>query len=302
MNSRTRLLPTVSKLCYSAIHTDLKKKTYPIVNSARKLKHFHYGKLNSFEEGLRIQESFVLQNLEIKRNQSLISRAVNEETDKIAGLSPAGVVSLNPTILTFEFEPTYTGGKRTKKTMTSQQVEIYENFIPNSGKYMMKPKFVQVERGGQVTFHGPGQLVAYLILDLKSFHNFPARCLVSTLESAIIKTLRDVPKGKGGNHPLNLQAMVNENTGVWVNNTQKIASIGINVRRSITSHGISINVCPELSYMNNFEMCGLPDSTATSIYQQVPDATCDVSTIAITFVDQMASLLGIDEVERINVN
>ncbi|QID86809.1 Lipoyl ligase [Saccharomyces pastorianus] len=166
-----------------------------------------------------------------------------------------------------------------------------------------KPRFVQVERGGQVTFHGPGQIVIYIILDLKTFHNFPAKCLVSCIEQATIKTLMDTKMSNDSGKSLNLDAVTTKETGVWVENgKKKIASIGVHVRRSITSHGVAINVNTDLSYMNNFEMCGLKSTSTTSVKEQQPDAHVDVQSIAISFVKEMTKLLGIKTLERMQID
>ncbi|AMD21110.1 HEL171Cp [Eremothecium sinecaudum] len=279
-------------------------KTYPVNSAASKLKHIHFTELVPFEAGLKLQEYYVSKYLELKRLTSKNpSQNLHEDNSKTGESLVTDTThnKITPLILSFQFEPTYTGGKRIKRSITPEEISSYENFIPEVQKGNKKPKFVQVERGGQVTFHGPGQMVAYIILDLKGFHNFPARCLVSAIETATINTLKNVPKN-ANQTPLGLKAITTNDTGVWVNEKQKIASLGINVRRSITSHGLCINVNPDLSYMDRFTMCGLPDSEATSIWEKVPDATCTVDQLAVTFVDEIAKLLGVKEIERISMD
>lgn len=292
---------------YSSKTCDAQIKTYPIDNASRVLRHLHFTEQLPFERGLQIQEKFVQAQLDVKELHAKVRRRLkklqeehpngaldekeNEVIDRILD------VKMNPMILTFEFQPTYTGGKRIKKSITQEEIARYENFSPLVQKQNMKPKFVQVERGGQVTFHGPGQVVAFIILDLKTFKDFPAKCFVSSIENATIQALANTKSHNGG-EPLGLHAMKSAETGVWVSKSKKIASIGVHVRRSVTSHGIAINVCPDLSYMNNFEMCGLSESSATSVQDQKPEANVSVNDVANAFVDEFAKSVGIHDVER----
>lgn len=296
---------------FSTKSSALKMKTHPVEKSANVIKHLQFTGRLPFQKGLNIQEKFVRAQLDIKQLHAKIRRRlvklyednvgaeVNEhETmiiDNILSMKP------NPIILTFEFEPTYTGGKRIKKSITPEQITKYETFTPLKQAGNVAPKFVQVERGGQITFHGPGQMVAYIIMDLKSFQDFPAKCLVSSIETATISALKNT-KIDNGEHLLNLDAKITDQTGVWVTDAEKIASIGVHVRRSICSHGVAINVCPDLSYMNNFEMCGLPDTKTTSVQEQKPAANVTVQDIAISFVNEFAKNMGVHTVERVQLD
>lgn len=282
-------------------------RTKPIESSAKTLRHIQFTNRIPFEDGLKIQEKFVRANLDMKVLQSKIKTkltklqeehvdaTINENEkmiiDNILSMKP------NPLVLTFEFEPTYTGGKRIKKSITESQIKAFENFVPKHQINNIKPKFVQVERGGEITFHGPGQMVAYVILDLKSFKDFPAKCLISCMETATINCLKNLKIDESSQ--LNLEAKLTEKTGVWTVNNKKIASLGIHVRRSITSHGVCINVTPDLSYLNSFEMCGTSDHAATSIGNERPGIQISVQDVAISFVRELAKLLGIETVERI---
>lgn len=115
---------------------------------------------------------------------------------------------------------------------------------------------IRIERGGQWTYHGPGQLVGYPILDLnargRDIHRFLwniEETLIRTLDEFGIKAERVQGKGK---------------TGVWVG-TKKIASIGAAVRNWITFHGFALNVNTDMKYFAMIEPCGMPSSTMTSM-------------------------------------
>ncbi len=112
----------------------------------------------------------------------------------------------------------------------------------------------KTERGGDVTFHGPGQLVAYPIIDLRSF-GLGAKAYVRALEATIMRLLRDYDiKG----------VTMEKFPGVWAYGG-KIASIGVSVRNGITMHGCAFNVNTDLSYFSMIIPCGLEGVMITSL-------------------------------------
>ena len=113
-------------------------------------------------------------------------------------------------------------------------------------------------RGGQYTYHGPGQRVVYILSDLRR-RNRDVRAHVCRLEEWVIQTLRDF--GIDGQRR---QGRV----GIWVDHKgreEKIAAIGVRVRRWITYHGLALNVAPDLSHFGGIVPCGLPDYGVTSM-------------------------------------
>jgi len=106
--------------------------------------------------------------------------------------------------------------------------------------------FFPTDRGGDVTYHGPGQLVAYPILDLREWKR-DVRLYVQAVEQTIIDTLADYGI-EAGLHP--------EHIGVWVDG-RKIAAIGVHISRWVTSHGLALNVNTDLSYFQYIVPCGL---------------------------------------------
>jgi lipoate-protein ligase B len=119
-------------------------------------------------------------------------------------------------------------------------------------------EIVQTERGGDITYHGPGQLVAYGIIDLKAW-DLGIIDYVSGLEEIVMGVLAD----------WGLRGERNEaGRGVWVDG-RKIASIGLNVRRWITMHGIALNIDPDMSHWELINACGMPDAEITSMATEV---------------------------------
>jgi lipoyl(octanoyl) transferase len=131
---------------------------------------------------------------------------------------------------------------------------------------------VEVDRGGHATYHGPGQLVGYLIMDL---HRGGPADVVRWLEHGLIAALgdlgfravrRDTPKGE------------NSLVGVWTPEHHKLVSIGMRIRGGVTSHGFALNVDPDLSVYDRFTACRLEGATMTSLrriadesMQELPD-------------------------------
>ncbi len=138
-------------------------------------------------------------------------------------------------------------------------------------------------RGGEYTYHGPGQRVAYAMLDLNK-RGRDVRAYVSKLEAWIISTLAD----------FNVQAGSREGrVGVWVDRPErpalpdgriaedKIAAIGVRIRRWVTFHGISINVEPDLSHYSGIVLCGINDYGVTSLVDLGIPASMDDLDIAL---------------------
>ncbi len=118
---------------------------------------------------------------------------------------------------------------------------------------------VLVDRGGYATYHGPGQLVGYLVINV---HGRGAVDIVRWLEHGLIEGLaqlgftairRDTPKGS--------PSLV----GVWTTDHRKLCSVGMRIRGGITSHGFSINIDPDMTAFHQFTACGLHDVTMTSL-------------------------------------
>ncbi|MGO8988655.1 MAG: lipoyl(octanoyl) transferase LipB [bacterium] len=118
----------------------------------------------------------------------------------------------------------------------------------------MKIPIFHVERGGDVTYHGPGQIVAYPILDLKEYGYRVVR-YVDQLEEIVLRVLRDF-EIEGRRDPLN--------RGVWVGE-EKIASVGVAIKRRVSLHGIALNYETDLKYFDLINACGLKEKKMTSM-------------------------------------
>lgn len=127
--------------------------------------------------------------------------------------------------------------------------------------------FYKINRGGDITYHGPGQLVGYPLLDLDNFFTDIHKYL-RYLEEAIILTLSDYGITAGRIEGL---------TGVWLDhekqeNPRKICALGVKSSRWVTMHGFAFNVNADLSYFNNIVPCGISDKAVTSMHLELGEA------------------------------
>ena len=155
------------------------------------------------------------------------------------------------TLLLLEHPPVYTKGRLSKTEHVLLTPEaLQEKGIP----------IYETDRGGQVTYHGPGQLVAYPVVSLRDWGG-PLK-YVRTLERIIIDTLADFDVIAG---------LVEGLTGVWVDDA-KIAAIGVKISRGVAYHGLAINVNTDLSHYEYIIPCGIEDRPVTSLSKIVGGA------------------------------
>ena len=148
---------------------------------------------------------------------------------------------INDVVLFLEHNPVYTLGRNADKT----------NLLPNKPN---KIQVIQTDRGGDVTFHGPGQLIGYPIVDLKRY-NKSITWFMRGLESSIISMLSAI-----GIHSSTKDKL----TGVWVEN-DKIAALGVRLSKWVSMHGFAINVNTDLKLYKGIVPCGISDLGLTSI-------------------------------------
>ena len=177
---------------------------------------------------------------------------------------------INDTLILVEHEPVFTLGKN------ADENHILQNYPDNIKTY-------QIERGGDVTYHGPGQLVGYPILDLRNYKK-SISWYMRSLEQVIIDTLFDY----------NITAnRKNGLTGVWYNN-EKIAALGVRVSRWITMHGFSLNVNPNLNHYKNIIPCGIFEHGVTSM-SNILNENVDYEHVKKTIIKKFFNQFKIDQ-------
>jgi lipoyl(octanoyl) transferase len=149
----------------------------------------------------------------------------------------------------------------------------------------IEAQFFKINRGGDITYHGPGQLVMYPIFDLEQFFTDIHQYL-RFLEEAVIQTLAHF-----GIEATRFEGL----TGVWLDpegpNARKICAMGVKCSRWITMHGIALNVNPDLSYFGNIVPCGIQDKAVTSMAAEL-GCQIDMNEVREVLSQQMASLFN----------
>ncbi|HEX5853302.1 MAG TPA: lipoyl(octanoyl) transferase LipB [Solirubrobacteraceae bacterium] len=152
---------------------------------------------------------------------------------------------LPDTLLLLEHPPVYTRGRRS----AAGELPFGEDFYRDKGIEVL-----DTDRGGRITYHGPGQLVGYPIMDVTD-----VVAHLRTIEDAIVEALAEA-----GVHAHARPEDGPDYTGVWVED-RKIASLGVHVSRGISTHGFAVNVCNDLDPFSWVVACGLPDVRMTSL-------------------------------------
>jgi len=189
---------------------------------------------------MRYQTALAIQKTLVKRIQAAIS----------SDQAPSN------TLVLVEHTPVYTTGMRSKDYSQEE-----EDRLKNLGA-----DFVRTKRGGLITFHGPGQLVAYPVLNLRNFapENSRRKALLGmkwyvwTLEQMVIDLIQEW--GVVGTR--------SPHTGVWVGN-KKICAMGVHNSNMVTSHGLALNCDTDLGWFDNIVPCGIEGAGVTSLTEQV---------------------------------
>ena len=194
--------------------------------------------LIDYQEGWDFQEKLFAQNVRVK-----IDNRKKPEEEQIA-TSNHLVFCQHPHV--------YTLGKSGKE----------ENLLLNDTELAdLNAEFYKINRGGDITYHGPGQIVCYPILDLENFFTDIHQYL-RFLEESVIQVCAVY-----GLETSRIDGL----TGVWINdsNPRKIAAMGVKSSRWITMHGLSFNVNTDLTYFSNIIPCGIDDKAVTSLSQEL---------------------------------
>ena len=191
--------------------------------------------LISYTDALKIQEEYFNQNIEEKKSTG------NNNTKN--------------TLLFCEHKHVYTLGK----SGAENNLLINDKFLKS-----INAEYYKSSRGGDITYHGPGQIVGYPIFDLEKF-DMLARKYIFNLEQVIIDTLVE--------YNINSERLEGA-TGVWLDTdkptkTRKICAIGVKVSRWISMHGFAFNVNTDLSYFNHINPCGFTDRGVTSLQKEL---------------------------------
>jgi lipoyl(octanoyl) transferase 2 len=267
------------------------------------LQHLHLSNLTTYAHASHLQEI-------------LVSRLLHYKASLSKNLPPPPPPP--PTILTFTPHPIYTTGRReTAPPSPSQLAFLKQPLQTDHG--LQTAEFLQALRGGQITFHGPGQLVIYPIFSLAHPYSFSTastastcpppsppsknphlspRCYVHRLESTTIATLARY----------GIKGIRTENPGVWVDEDTKIAALGVHLRRNVTGHGVGLNVRTDLRWFGRIVACGLEGKGVTSMWEEVrgrkekeEEGGLSVEDVADVWVGAFARECGLGEGDVVRV-
>ncbi len=169
-------------------------------------------------------------------------------------------------LLLLEHPPVYTKGRRS----TPDELPMGEDWYRMQGI-----EVTDTDRGGRVTYHGPGQLVGYPIVSLSAYHD-DVHDYVRRMERVIVRALGD----------WKIDAEIVEGlTGVWTPARRKVGSIGVHVSRGVTTHGFAINVNNDLEPFEWIVPCGIEDCQVTSVSREL-GASQDLDAFATTVRDR----------------
>ncbi|MFT7420152.1 MAG: lipoyl(octanoyl) transferase [Arcticibacterium sp.] len=152
--------------------------------------------------------------------------------------------------------------------------------------------FYKINRGGDITYHGPGQLVIYPILDLDNFftdiHKF-----LRLLEEAVIRTLEEYGIKGGRSEGFTGVWLEGENTQALLVGERKICAMGVKASRWVTMHGLALNVNTELTYFDNIVPCGIQEKAVTSMHLELGE-TLNLEEVAIVLKGYLVELFEME--------
>ena len=209
-----------------------------------------------------IVEKKMLKKEGIAANQSVAEDRAEDSRDRI---------------LICQHRPVYTVGIRTRDYMDESEMVRLKG---------LGAEFVYTDRGGLITFHGPGQLVCYPILNLKHY-DLSLRCYIHKLEEVIMQTCQK----------FGVATHRTDDVGIWIGNN-KIAAIGVHCKRHVTSHGLALNCNTDLSWFSHIVPCGLEGKSVTSLTREVVCGNVEeehtVGMVTPHLLDSFADVFGCD--------
>jgi lipoyl(octanoyl) transferase len=160
--------------------------------------------------------------------------------------------------------------------------------IKKEDLHTIQASYYPINRGGDITYHGPGQIVGYPIIDLENFFT-DIHQYMRFLEEAVIQTLKEFGVASGRIAGL---------TGVWLDvdnekKARKICALGVKTSRWVTQHGFAFNVNTDLSYFNHIVPCGITDKAVTSLDKELGHAV-DMNQVKLILKEKIRTLFDME--------
>lgn len=203
----------------------------------------------------------------LRKQEDIFNRKVEQKLLSQSGITQDFIVCQHPHV--------YTLGKHGK----SANLLANEEFLKK-----INATFHHINRGGDITYHGPGQIVGYPSLDIDSL-GLSLRTYIEAVEESVIRLMKD--------YSINCERLKGA-TGVWMDahssKARKICAIGVKASRGITMHGFALNVNTDLTYFNYINPCGFTDKGVTSMKQELGEEI-DISLVERQLFEKFTSLL-----------
>jgi lipoyl(octanoyl) transferase len=200
------------------------------------------------------------------------SQALQQQRENV-GLRKAGTIP--DTLLLLEHPHVYTFGRNARK----EHLLVSQDLLTTMGAQVF-----ETDRGGDITYHGPGQLVGYPILDLTR-HQRDVAWYMRSLEEVFISVAADFGIQAG---------RLKGATGVWVGD-QKLVAMGVHISRWVTSHGFAFNVNTDLRYFDCIVPCGLRDKGVTSLAKLL-GRTVEIEAVTSRVIEEFGRVFGVEMV------
>ncbi|KAJ5111136.1 Octanoyltransferase [Penicillium argentinense] len=265
-----------------------------------RLAHLHLPSITPFSRVSALQQALTTRFLTHKKLASPGSISSQESAYAHELAAKATPPPPDPTIITFSPNPVYTTGRRDlppsntappdpKNLSLPPALEPIRSLLTPGANGPPKAEYHPTLRGGQTTYHGPGQMVAYTVMDLKRLGLTP-RCHIRVLENSVIDLLSQY----------GVNGFVTEDPGVWVDGpwggsaARKITAVGVHLRRNISSFGIGLNVTQDpMWFFKQIVACGLEGKEATSL-EGVGVEGVGIDEVASGFVERFVSRINQD--------
>lgn len=203
----------------------------------------------------------------LRKQEDVFNRKVEQKLLSQSDITQDFIVCQHPHV--------YTLGKHGK----SANLLANEEFLKK-----INATFHRINRGGDITYHGPGQIVGYPSLDIDSL-GLSLRTYIEAVEESVIRLMKD--------YSINCERLKGA-TGVWIDahssKARKICAIGVKASRGITMHGFALNVNTDLTYFNYINPCGFTDKGVTSMKQELGEEI-DISLVERQLFEKFTSLL-----------
>ena len=208
----------------------------------------------------------------VVKNQGIVKYTQSWEEQRSLVADRINNPDLNDILILLEHFPVYTLG-------TGSTLDFLK-FDPQAAEFEVH----RIERGGEVTYHCPDQLVGYPIMNLR-YYKQDLHWYLRQLEAVVIDTLANY-----GLKPYRIPEL----TGVWLEG-KKVAAIGIKVRRWITMHGFAINICPDMKGFKRIVPCGIADRPVGSLAEFIPNLT--VEQVRLDVAKAFAKVFDVELIE-----